>query len=127
MRVAGGGYLALIQEECCSFGMQLMAKLSAALAQEKLASAKDAAEKAKEGILRGKALLEEWVKACEENEHLQGRQEKKKVFVGLAKKAANARFCGECRACHEADAARGSKGSTGCATRGELKVYVRKK
>ena len=72
MRVADRGYLTLIREEYCSFGMQLMAKLSVALAQEKLASAKDAAEKAKEGILRGKALLEEWAKACEGNEHLQG-------------------------------------------------------
>ena len=86
-----------------------------------------AAEKAKEGILRGKALLEEWMKACEENEHLQGRQEKKKVFVALVKKAANARFCDECRTYHEENAARGSKGNTGCSTRGELKVYVRKK
>ena len=127
MRVADRGYLTLIREEYCSFGMQLMAKLSVALTQEKLASAKDAAEKAKEGILRDKALLEEWMKACEENEHLQGRQEKKKVFVALVKKAANARFCDECRAYHEANAARGSKGNTGCTTRGELKVYVKKK
>ena len=127
MRAAGRGYLALIREECCSFGMQLMAKLSVALAQGKLASAKGAAAKAKKQVLGGKALLEEWMKACEGNEHLQGRQEKKKVFVALARKAANARFCGECRAYREENAARGSKGSTGCSTRGELKVYVKKK
>ena len=107
--------------------MQLMAKLSVALTQGKLASAKDAVEKAKEGLLSDKALPEEWMKACEGNEHLQGWQEKKKVPVALVRKAANARFCGECRACHEEHAARASKGSTGCSTRGELKVYVRKK
>ena len=77
--------------------------------------------------MSGKALLEEWMKACGGSEHLEGRQAKKKMFVALVKKAANARFCGECRAYHEGNAARGSKGSTGCTTRGELKVYVRKK
>ena len=82
---------------------------------------------AKEATLSGKALLEEWMKACEGNEHLQGRPEKKKVLAALAKEAANARFCDECRAYHEEYAARGSKGNTGCSTRGELKVYVRKK
>ena len=74
--------MALIREECCSFGMQLMAKLSVALAQGKLASAKDAAAKAKKQVLDGKALLEEWMKACEGNEHLQSRQEKKEGFRG---------------------------------------------
>ena len=67
------------------------------------------------------------MKACGGNGHLQGRQARKKVLVALVKKAANARFCDECRAYHEANAARGSKGNTGCTTRGELKVYVKKK
>ena len=104
-----------------------MAKLSVVLTQDKLVSAKDAVAKAKKQVLDDKALLEEWMKACEGNEHLQGRQEKKKVFVALVRKAANARFCDECRTYHEENAARGSKGNTGCSTRGELKVYVKKK
>ena len=127
MRATGRGYLTLIREEYCSFGMQLMAKLPVALAQQKMLSAKEAAGEAKEGILKDKGLLDEWMKACEGNEHLRDTPEKKKVFVALAKKAANARFCGERRAYREEFAARGSKGNTGCTTRGELKVYVRKK
>ena len=127
MRVADRGYLTLIREEYCSFGMQLMAKLSVALTQGKLLSAKDAVEKAKKQVLSDKALMGEWMKACEGSEHLQGREEKKKLLTALVQKAANARFCGECRAYHEAFAARGSAGSTGCSMRGELKAKVAKK
>lgn len=127
MRAAGRGCLALAREECCSFGAQLAAKLLAALAQEKVARAKDAAEKAKEGALGGKALLEEWVAACKGNERLQGRQEKKKVLAALAEEAASARLRGGCRAKHEASAARGSKGSPLRSAAGELGAYARKK
>ena len=70
IRATGRGYLALTRQELCGFGMSLAEKLSVALAQGMLVSAKGAARSAKEKILNDQRLLNEWMEACQGNEHL---------------------------------------------------------
>ena len=65
------------------------------------------------------------MEACQGNEHLQNGVEKRNVLGGLAREAANARFCGECRAYHEAFTARKKRDKkTGLNFRQELAAKV---
>jgi len=122
-RAGNRGYLTLISEKYCGFGLKLMDKLSQLVTQTKLQSDLGVVKSAKENILSDKVLQEIFLKSCNDDTNLNGKEEKLEMYAILVSKAANARFCDEFRAYREAHTVRGCKKNlTGLSHRQELKA-----
>ena len=57
--------MALIREEFCPFGLELMEKLAGLVTQDDLMMHKDIMREAKEEILKDRELLSKWLEACD--------------------------------------------------------------
>ena len=109
LRSTDRGYMTLVREKYCGFGLQLMDKLSRLVTQQKLKLEHEVVKKAKISILEDIELKETFLDCCESDIYLVGEKEKMEMFVVLVTKTANARFSDELRAFRQANTVRGCK------------------
>ena len=109
MRSANRGYLTLVTIKYFEFGSLLMEKVSEGLTQTKLKNNLGASEKGKKSILNDNEILQSFLKASEDNEHLKSVDDRTKIFKLLVDKVVNARFSEEFRAYKEEYTVRGGK------------------
>ena len=123
------GYMMLIREEFCPFGLELMQKVAGLVTQDKLRMIEDVMRDAKDTILKDRNLLAKWLEACNErgSKHLDDMASRMKMFDKLVEKVANARFHEEIRIHREAHTARGSKDVSGLNFRQERLAENKKK
>ena len=86
-----------------------MEKVSEGLTQTKLKDNLGASEKGKKSILNDKEILQSFLKASEDNEHLESVDDWTKIFKLLVDKVVNARFSEEFQAYKEEYTVRGGK------------------